>query len=194
MSEAVPEPQERAPATPAPVATAPEAVSAVPAAEQPDQAPARLLRPSLAAWIKALRPTTALVVGGVAGATLVSVAWAVTAIDFGGRPQTISTTGSLLLTDPSGYTTHGTSCAGNGGYGDIDAGTEVTVTDASGTVIAADHLTAGEVVSDSCMFGFTVHDIPAGSTFYRVEVSHRGALTETEAELRKGGLVFTLGS
>ncbi|MFI6038231.1 hypothetical protein ACIBBD_29655 [Streptomyces sp. NPDC051315] len=38
-----------------------------------------------------------------------------------------------------------------------------------------------------------VDDITPGSRFYPVEVSHRGALTQTEDELRADTLAFTLG-
>ncbi|MEV8309937.1 hypothetical protein AB0P36_21930 [Streptomyces flavidovirens] len=167
-----------------------ESPTPAPPAEPPLVTPAPRRSPS--ERVRALRPVTALAVGGVAGAALVALAWAGTAIDFGG-PETLTTTGGIFLSDYDGFVSTGELCTGKGGYADLDAGTEVTITDASGTVVAADNLTTGEVVGSACLFNFTVRDIPAGSKLYRVEVSHRGALTKTEAELRKGDIAFTIG-
>jgi hypothetical protein len=83
--------------------------------------------------------------------------------------------------------------SGMGGYSDIDFGTQVNVTDAAGTLVAVGSLGLGEKTELGCEFPFTVDDITPGSKFYTVEVSHRGGLTQTEDELRGGGLAFTLG-
>ncbi|MGX1565615.1 hypothetical protein [Streptomyces sp. NPDC055506] len=83
-------------------------------------------------------------------------------------------------------------CSGTGGYSDIDFGTQVNVTDA-GTLVAVGSLGFGEKTELGCEFPFTVGDIAPGSNFYTVEISHRGGLTQTEDELRAGGLAFTLG-
>jgi hypothetical protein len=84
-------------------------------------------------------------------------------------------------------------CSGTGGYSDIDFGTQVNVTDAAGTLVAVGSLGFGQKTELGCEFPFTVDDITPGSKFYTVEVSHRGGLTQTEDELRSGGLAFTLG-
>ncbi|WP_326606712.1 MULTISPECIES: hypothetical protein [unclassified Streptomyces] len=125
-------------------------------------------------------------------AALVGLAWTLTAVDLA-NPGTFSTTGSIFLADSDGFVSDGKKCMGKGGYEDLRAGTEVTVTDASGSVVAADSLALGKVVGETCMFKFTVHDIPVGSKLFRIEVSHRGAITKTEAELRLGELALTLG-
>ncbi|MFI2506091.1 hypothetical protein [Streptomyces sp. NPDC018972] len=84
-------------------------------------------------------------------------------------------------------------CSGTGGYSDIDFGTQVNVTDAARTLVAVGSLGLGQKTELGCEFPFTVDDITPGSKFYTVEVSHRGGLTQTEDELRAGGLAFTLG-
>ncbi|MFH9817638.1 hypothetical protein [Streptomyces sp. NPDC017230] len=84
-------------------------------------------------------------------------------------------------------------CSGTGGYSDIDFGTQVNVTDAAGTLVAVGSLGFGEKTELGCEFPFTVDDVTPGSKFYTVEVSHRGGLTQTEDQLRAGGLAFTLG-
>ncbi|MGW6983415.1 hypothetical protein ACWGE1_28920 [Streptomyces sp. NPDC054932] len=172
---------------PAPLPPVPDAMPEVP--PHPPAVPG----PGLADRVRALPAVKALLLGGVAGAGVVGLAWGLTAADFGGGPDTFSTTGGLILSDSGGYLTVGTACEGKGGYKDIGAGTEVTVTDAAGKVVAAGSLHEGEIVGRACMLRFTVEGIPEGSKLYRVEVSHRGALTKTEQELRDGDLAFTLG-
>ncbi|MBT2480341.1 hypothetical protein [Streptomyces sp. ISL-94] len=159
----------------------------------PQAAPAQASGSRLARQVRSLPPVKALLLGGAVGAGLVGLAWGLTAADFGGGPDTFSTTGGLILSDRDGYLSAGTGCEGKGGYKDIGAGTEVTVTDAAGKVVAAGSLGQGEIVGTACMLRFTVEGIPEGSKLYRVEVSHRGALTKTEQELREGDLAFTLG-
>lgn len=104
-----------------------------------------------------------------------------------------STDGTLTLTDVGLGLGEGDLCSGTGGYSDIDFGAQVNVTDADGTLVAVGSLGFGEKTEAGCVFPFTVDDIPPGSKFYTVEVSHRGGLTQTEDELREGGLDFTLG-
>lgn len=104
-----------------------------------------------------------------------------------------STDGTLTLTESGAGLATGESCSGTGGYSDIDFGTQVNVTDADGTLVATGSLDLGEKTDEGCAFTFTVDDIAPGSKFYTVEVSHRGGLTQTEADLRTGGLAFTLG-
>jgi hypothetical protein len=87
-------------------------------------------------------------------------------------------------------------CTGSGGYDDIQAGTQVTVRDAGGQIIAVGSLGPGvahddmgtpmtsddPIESPMCVFPILVRDVP-DSDFYAIEVSHRGELTFTRAEL-----------
>jgi len=78
----------------------------------------------------------------------------------------------------------GTSCTGTGGYSDIQAGTEVVVKDQAGKVLATASLGDGRVDSGTCVFDFSVSHLP-DADFYQVEVSHRGNVTYSKADLEK---------
>ncbi|MBP2328462.1 hypothetical protein JOF56_008847 [Kibdelosporangium banguiense] len=95
-------------------------------------------------------------------------------------------------------------CWGSGGYRDIRDGTEVKVYDETGKLIATGKLGQGRAAQDgqlttltnsACMFPIAVADIPTGSKFYQVEVSHRGKVTvDNEPEDGKLFAFLTLGS
>ncbi|WP_345383275.1 hypothetical protein [Pseudonocardia yuanmonensis] len=112
------------------------------------------------------------------------------------RASTIDATGTFRLVDDGHYgygtVSAGSACSGSGGYSDVHAGTGVTISNATGAVIATGSLSAGRASSTTCDFTFTVPDVPAGEDFYQVEVSHRGTLTYTADELRSG-LGLSLG-
>lgn len=90
----------------------------------------------------------------------------------------------------------GDPCAGGAGYDDISEDAQVIVTDAQGDIVARGSLgrgilKAGE--SDSlfeatCVFKFRVPEIPAGESFYTVEVGResRGGVVYTEDEMIEG--------
>ncbi|MHA6793506.1 hypothetical protein ACVGVM_08310 [Pseudonocardia bannensis] len=84
-------------------------------------------------------------------------------------------------------------CEGSGGYSDITLGTSVTVYDASGTVVGTGHLGRGSAAEGGCTFPITVLNVPGGSSFYQVEVSHRGRITVQAADARAGLVGVTLG-
>lgn len=100
----------------------------------------------------------------------------------------------------------GESCATDDGYGDIQAGAQVTVKDAAGTVVAVGRLQAGTVAdlygegdmpallgyASKCTFAFNVTNVPAGQQIYSVEVSHRGELRYDRDQLDQP-LALTLG-
>jgi hypothetical protein len=79
----------------------------------------------------------------------------------------------------------GTGCQGKGGYQDIGPGAAVTVTDESGSLLAKGKLERGSEYPEFCVMGFDVDGVPAGKKFYKVEVSHRGQMSYTEAEARR---------
>jgi hypothetical protein len=69
-----------------------------------------------------------------------------------------------------------------GGYSDISDGTQVTVKDAAGTVLAAGTLTGGTITVGEVAFTFTVEGVP-DADLYQVEVSRRGALSYTADQM-----------
>jgi hypothetical protein len=108
-------------------------------------------------------------------------------------------TGTMLLTGSSRtmptYEPGQPPCVGTQGYADIAEGAPVTVYDASGTIVATGALGRGATRVDStCIFPVTVDSVPAGKSYYQVEVSHRGKVTVAEQDARNGKLEATLGS
>ncbi|MCX5317226.1 hypothetical protein [Streptomyces sp. NBC_00154] len=108
-------------------------------------------------------------------------------------PEPFGTDGTLTLIEVGTGLETERPCSGSGGYSDTDFGTQVNLTDAAGTLVATGSLDFDEKTEAGCTFAFTVDDITPGSKLYTVEASHRVVLTQTEAELRAGGLEFTLG-
>lgn len=110
--------------------------------------------------------------------------------------QTIS--GTLKLYGRAAAQVGGGRCSGTGGYDDIDAGTQVRVSNEDGTLIGTGHLEEGELnlpKKTICTFPFVVEGIP-NAAFYSIEVSHRGELTYSAAELaaKDWTVAFTLGN
>lgn len=97
--------------------------------------------------------------------------------------EKITVDGTFLIHD-SGLE-NGETCWGDGGYSDIAPGTQVTVTNEAGTVLAIGKLGTGSGTILGCSFSFTV-EVEAGHKFYGFEVSRRGTVRYTEAEIRDG--------
>lgn len=126
----------------------------------------------------------------------------------GGKAATFTAQGSVTLTDDDGVFVNGDAngpgreCTGTGGFDDIKAGAQVVVKDADGTTLATGNLGEGATTNkanfadryETCEFEFRVAGVPEGQSFYGVEVSHRGELQKTEAEMRDPQqLAFSLG-
>lgn len=167
--------------------------------------PAPTLEPETVPPLPAKRRPAVLIaglVGLLVGAGGVGAAWAWSAPD---APKPVpapvakaafSLSGTLTLA--SGVPDlAGTSCKGTGGYSDIGSGTSVTVYDAAGTVIGSDTLsngrTSGASLYGRCDFLFSVPNVPDGSNFYQVEISHRGKLTVAVADAKAGRFAASLG-
>lgn len=132
--------------------------------------------------------------GLVVGAGAVGLAWGLSG---GGSdaPKSFTLAGTMTLTGdnvPVGDTSE--DCTGYSGYEDIAAGASVTVYDSAGKVVATGALGTGKPHSAACVFPLRVPEVPGGSKFYRVEVSHRGQITVTAAEAKAGELAASLGS
>jgi len=106
-------------------------------------------------------------------------------------PGTVTVTGSLELTDAR---TAKASCIGRGGYSDIHTGTQVIVTDATGSTLALGRLTDGELTSDLdvCRYEFKVTGIPGGHDFYGIEIGHRSRIQRSRDDIGKP-IHLTLG-
>jgi hypothetical protein len=103
---------------------------------------------------------------------------------------------TLDLTNSSDSTTGNVGgCAVSGtGYEDLSAGAPVTIRDARGTVLGATTLPGGTDDGDVCHFETKVH-VP-DTSFYQVEVSHRGVVTFTRQDLAENNWIagLTVGS
>jgi hypothetical protein len=102
----------------------------------------------------------------------------------------LSDTDSASNLDPDGY------CLGIGGYLDINAGAQVTVTNQSQTIIGTSQLGQGvpqgsSGVETDCLFPFTVTGLPKAS-FYTFTVGHRGGVTYSASEMAAKGWTVSL--
>lgn len=164
------------------------ATGPLPAATPPAPRNRTLLIAALAAGIAVV--VTASAIGGIlllrSGKTPIEAVKAATG------PSTYRVTGSMSLA--RGYDGMTTPCGGTGGYKDIRAGAQVSVSDAEGATVAIGRLEAGTVTSGrGCVLPFTVDKVPAGKGFYGIEVSHRGVLRYDEAEFSTRNIDLTLG-
>ena len=104
-------------------------------------------------------------------------------------------TGSMTLFDTTGrgVVTTSNGCTGAGGYDDIGEKAAVTIRDDSGKTVAQGRLGPGAGQDLNCTFPFTVDDVPSGSKFYEVEVSHRGGVVFSRDDLDDGPVKLSLG-
>lgn len=95
------------------------------------------------------------------------------------------------------------SCVTGNGYDDVRTGAQVTVRDDASKVVALGALTEGHVTEQftegaligyayKCTFKFAVTGVPEGHAIYSVEVSHRGELHYSRADLNPW-LKLTIG-
>lgn len=111
-----------------------------------------------------------------------------------GGSSKYTVTGTLELKADGAVTVNNNGCEGTGGYSDITSGATVVVADAAGKTLALGDLLVSKLAdSSTCIFGFTVDGVPAGKKFYGIEVSHRGFVQFSEAQL-KGAPALSLGS
>lgn len=108
--------------------------------------------------------------------------------------------GTLELHGRTMHDGHGW-CAGSNGYADLTDHASVTVYDASGALVAVGQLDPGtdqgwrptdsRERSNQCWFDFRV-SVPATGV-YQVEVSDRGRVTVSAAEVQRGHVVLSVG-
>lgn len=138
----------------------------------------------------------------VAAVTIVLVVTLTGGKDPGGRTPgqgfvgvtsgTITLAGSMVLIGGGGSDYSG-GCQGTGGYSDIGEGAQVTIYDDAGKIVGTGHLEHSAVVeSSSCTFDFSV-EVPDSKPFYQVEVSHRGKITYSAADVKAGKVQLSLG-
>lgn len=104
-------------------------------------------------------------------------------------------TGDYILVDTTGspplIAVDGSACTGTGGYGDIEPGAAVTLLDGAGTLLGTTTLSGGTGDATECDFTFSIPGVPEVGA-YTVEVSGRGAVTNTLADMREHDWAFAL--
>lgn len=111
-------------------------------------------------------------------------------------PNSQSITGTMTMITGPGDADYdrdpavGGSCEGSGGFDDIRSGASVVVRNEEGTTIASGRLEPGEITSvykgtiPTCEWAFEIRDVP-DAEFYEIEVSHRGGLQYSKAEMEE---------
>jgi hypothetical protein len=108
-------------------------------------------------------------------------------------PDRVEVSGTFMLVSDR----VSSSCRGEGGYSDINAGTEVRLTSGAGEILdvtrLGSHSTPEFLSGTGCVFRFVLA-VPPGYDFYTVEVGRRGSFTYTYAEItREGQLEYSIG-
>src|SRR6266480_3394260 len=178
----------------APPTGAPSALSAPAAAPGIGQAP-RVEQPAIAPTPVTGSRRGWIVLGAV---TLVAIVGLVGFLGISGSDvftshHKISGTLTLLNSDTNSpsVTSTGAVCQGAGPYGDIAAGNGVALKDADGKLLAITSLGVGSGSPTSCVFGFTLKDVPE-VPFYSIEVGRRGQVGYTLADMKSNGWTLAL--
>jgi hypothetical protein len=137
--------------------------------------------------------------GAVILAVILALGFGAWVVLGGSKPTTHTVTGSLVLidasTNPSIYVS-GSSCHGTGGYLDLHGGAEVRLKNENGTLLSSTILGSGTGTAHLCTFSFTLTDVPDDAKFYVVNISHRGDVSNSHAEMVDAGWAvdLTIGS
>lgn len=85
-------------------------------------------------------------------------------------------------------------CEGQGGYSDIDAGTQVVVRDGSGEILGSTNLGPGEVEDGvACIYEFLIIGVPDDRKQYVLEIGRRGQVVSSRAEMLADEWSFEVG-
>lgn len=104
-------------------------------------------------------------------------------------PPTTRVTGTLELTD---IDTTLAGCIGQGGYSDISAGATVVITDQTERIVGSGSLDEGVASDASCTYSFSIPDVRQDEQQYAVEISHRGKVVQSAAEMQLRGWSFSV--
>jgi hypothetical protein len=128
-----------------------------------------------------------LIIGGLV--LLVIIAGAVLFSINSGGPAKATVTGSFVLTDSD---TARARCVGQGGYADISPGVAVILTNEDGKILGSTILGEGkaDTSTGTCTYSFSIRGVSESSAQYAVEVSHRGKVVNSRADMAANGWVF----
>jgi hypothetical protein len=101
---------------------------------------------------------------------------------------------TVFDSDEWAFADDGDACFPTGGYGDINASTQVVVRNSSGDELARTSLGPGEIgLLNGCEFSFTL-SLTEGESIYITEVGDRGEVSYTWDEISQpGAIALTLG-
>jgi hypothetical protein len=105
--------------------------------------------------------------------------------------STFTITGTVTLTYGDFINT-GSVCYGKGGYEDMRPGAPVVITDAAQKTVAVGTIDSATETVTECHLKFTIEDVPRGSDFYGIQITHRGRLQYAAADLERP-LTLSLG-
>lgn len=111
------------------------------------------------------------------------------------EPATYDVRGTMTLTQANAIDQPGERCNGSGGFDDIRQGTQVTVSDGGGDLLAIGELGSGTKLDVlHCEFDVTVEDVPVAD-FYEIEVASRGGINYSFEDMEAAGwrVDLTLG-
>lgn len=104
-------------------------------------------------------------------------------------PKKTTVNGNLVLHDLDSAES---ACVGQGGYSDIQFGTDVILTNQNGDILGSGSLGIGEASGSDCTYHFTVSDIREDEEQYAIEISHRGKVVASAEQLRNNGWKFDI--
>ncbi len=118
----------------------------------------------------------------LAGIAILAVAGGVLAFTGGADKPVTTLTGTMVLTDPD---TAAYDCIGQDGYSDISPGATVILTNESGKILGSTVLENGTADLDlgTCTYAFSLPDVPVDQAQYAVEVTSRGKVVSSRAEM-----------
>lgn len=134
-------------------------------------------------WIAGAAIAAVLIAGGVDAALLLGSG--------DGGPDTTTVTGTFVLHDRD---TAAAQCVGRGGYSDIGPGASVILTNEDGRILGSAALGAGraDVAAGTCRYRFAMPGVPEDQQQYAVQVTHRGKVVNSRAEMQRDGWAFEL--
>jgi hypothetical protein len=102
---------------------------------------------------------------------------------------------TLTLSDTSadpGIKSTISGCHGTGGYSDLTAGGSVILRDEKATILGSTFLPDGTGTSHHCTFTVTIPGVTDSAAFYVIEVTHRGQISKSHADMASDSWAFSL--
>jgi hypothetical protein len=108
--------------------------------------------------------------------------------------------GSLTFSSGAAWVRDGAKgCRGRGLYGDVEGGTDVTVSNLTGRVLTRSSLASGRRTREGCRFAFVLRKLPAAPLYHLVvgpdrNIVYQDLFSPDDPRLDGQGLDFRIGS